>query len=273
MANFRYDLKFVARGSISKTPEIVFVICKSNWGELEKRVAQLVINNNEFESYFQNESVCFNHFLPNIFGDIDFGYNNCSYVTKGKNELCLRISLLPHPWIRYSVATIKILAQALSVPFSESSSNKTQLIEILTMAELRSGGHGHSVSGNISEEVVGWLKTYASEKLTSDNTMDMVSIHSAIIKASQIAWCAVTTKNLHEYSSETYLYGWIQNSGAFTINCPGNACDLSVYPDSLQSYSEGGVQLSCHNLDTAEQQLTLLSGLAMICSLVRESLK
>ena len=271
MTNFRYDLKFVARGSISKTSEIVFIICKSNWGELKKRVARLVINNNEFESYFQNESIYFNHFLPNIFGDIDFGYNSCGYVTTGKNELCLRIRLLPFPWTRYCAATINILTKALSTSFKNTLSKKVQLVEISTMSELRSGGCGHATSGEVSTKIIKWLATYASKKLTGGSSMNLVSIHPSIIKASQIAWQGVSTGYIRNNS--TYIEGSISKSGAFTINCPGSACDLSVYQDSLNYCFEDKVQLSCHNLDSAEQQLTLLSGLAKMCSLVRRSLE
>lgn len=54
------------------------------------------------------------------------------------------------------------------------------------------------------------------------------------------------------------------------LGCFGNACDIDIYPDhTCGEMDEPYVRFSCHNLDTAAQQMTLLAGLAKLCELAR----
>lgn len=50
--------------------------------------------------------------------------------------------------------------------------------------------------------------------------------------------------------------------GRFELDCFGDACDLSMYPDSTPEFS-------CHNLDLPFQQATLLAGLASLYQRVK----
>lgn len=63
----------------------------------------------------------------------------------------------------------------------------------------------------------------------------------------------------------------IAPDGRFNLKCPGNACEVSIYPDRLYGDNMGtrSVQFSCHNLDGAVQQITLLVGIAKLCELAR----
>ncbi len=53
--------------------------------------------------------------------------------------------------------------------------------------------------------------------------------------------------------------------------CPGDACDVSIYPDQIYGDALGtkSVRFACHNLDSAAQQITLIAGIAKLCELAR----
>jgi hypothetical protein len=60
----------------------------------------------------------------------------------------------------------------------------------------------------------------------------------------------------------------LKGRGFFHLDCPGNACGLdpSDHPESLIK----GYEFCPHNTDTPKQQLTLLTGLAAICTLAKK---
>lgn len=72
-------------------------------------------------------------------------------------------------------------------------------------------------------------------------------------------WKAVAPRNLKRCADQCYAR---VRDGRFELGCFGDACDLSVYPDSDPMFS-------CHNLDTPFQQATLLAGLASICGVAK----
>jgi len=80
------------------------------------------------------------------------------------------------------------------------------------------------------------------------------------------AWVAVVPQDLREWASK--CGAWITVDGRFMFECLGDACDVAIYPDSLEG-EEGSVEFGCHNLDQARQQVTLLAGLAKLCALAR----
>jgi hypothetical protein len=136
------------------------------------------------------------------------------------------------------------------------------------MTSCERGIHGHAVGGWLSVEIMGWLRHYAAANTQVNNVAGM---HPEVIRAMQAAWHAMSTPNLKRFTGPRDIYGWIQTSGAFSLNCFGNACDLSVYPDQVHEGDDGPTEFSCHNLDSADQQLTLLAGLAKIYELARAS--
>jgi hypothetical protein len=89
----------------------------------------------------------------------------------------------------------------------------------------------------------------------------------AVVTAMRHAWRATARESWQEYVDE--CKGRIFQRGAFILDCFGNACDVGVYPSEFRT-DETSHTISCHNLDTAEQQLTFLAGLAKLCELTRE---
>jgi hypothetical protein len=66
------------------------------------------------------------------------------------------------------------------------------------------------------------------------------------------------------YSSDKYR---VRNEdGQFHLTCPGNACGI----DPTMSFREGGYEFQSHNMGSPIQQLTILAGLATLCTIANE---
>lgn len=271
-----YDLAFVAPKRRPRTaPEIVFIINERYMPEVVERLHKLT---GRFFGYANaqlgEDNAGFMLPIPDLFGNKEFGYRNCGYWTTEDGEVHLRLQLRPYPWTLCCSLSIFMLVRALGFPFEEGcrQSNRVQDVALLTNADRYSGGYGHAVTGWISGDILGWLKDYAKNKVRELGIMEAAPMHPDVIRAQQAAWHAISNPEMKKYAGKCYIHGWVRDSGAFTMNCFGDACDLSVYPDQI---SEGemrrSVELGCHNLDNADQQLTLLAGLAKICQLARES--
>lgn len=55
-------------------------------------------------------------------------------------------------------------------------------------------------------------------------------------------------------------------AGQFILSCPGNACEIHTENNQRRA-GEGGDGITCHNLDSGVQQLTLLSGMGALSTL------
>lgn len=277
--NLTYDLAFVGPSRRPRTaPEIVFIIDERH---LSETVDRLHLLNDRYREYIDNylgvDGVSFTLPIPDLFGHKVFGFGKCGYYTVKAGKVWFRLQLRPYPWTHYNAMTIFLLTKTLGATFvQEASSNQQQDVSIMTLAERgRSGGYGHATGGWLSARVVEWLRSYAK---ANQQPMGIISeaapMHPEVIKAQQAAAGAMTSERKYGYrASQRQIYGWIRTNGAFSMNCYGDACDLGIYPDQI--YESGSlresVDLGCHNLDNADQQLTLLAGLAKICQLARES--
>lgn len=65
-----------------------------------------------------------------------------------------------------------------------------------------------------------------------------------------------------------YFKAQLPHSGYLTLDCPGDAC--GIHPSTHGNTPERGCEFTCHNLDSAVQQLTLLAGLAALHDKVRK---
>jgi len=87
-----------------------------------------------------------------------------------------------------------------------------------------------------------------------------------IAEAMRCTWNAVGPFPIHKQRRETesiHFRARRGENGSFFLSCPGNACDISTV-DWWHRKSGEGHDLDCHNLDTPAQQITLLSGLAVM---------
>jgi hypothetical protein len=269
-----YDLAFLfPYGKQRPVPEIVFIINKRYLPETIDRLCSFRAHYNEYiNAYINQDKASLSLLTPDLFGYREFGFGSCGYATLKDGKVYLHLPLRPHPWTQYVSITIFLLTKALGYPFEDNPlDNRQQDLILSTMAEFRSGGYGHAVGGLVFENILNWLRQYARKN--DNSSSDIIPLHPKIIRAQKVAFRAINS--LVEDARmvkvmEDQIYGWVIYSGAFTLNCPGNACDLSVYPSDLEK-DDVHAQLSCHNLDTSNQQLILLAGLAQICQLARES--
>ena len=266
-----YDLAFLfPYGKLRPVPEIVSIINKKYLPETLSRLHDLRVDYGEYINAYINQDEAYLSLLtPDLFGYREFGFGSCGYATFKDGKVYLHLPLRPHPWTQYVSLTIFLLTKALGYPFKDHPPNNRQQDLILsTMAEFRSGGYGHAVGGWVFESILNWLRQYAQKN--DSPSSDRIPLHPRIIRAQKVTLRAISSSEIDTRMIKHDICGWVRHSGAFTLNCPGNACDLSVYPSGLDEDSNHA-QLSCHNLDSAEQQIILLAGLSQICQLARES--
>lgn len=260
-----FGFSFVAPNRKRQTkPQLVFTLNKKYWPELMSRLQRLSARW-EVGKYLDT-SVVFTLPEPDLFGNTEFGYRKCGFLTTKEDEVSLRVELSQEKLFCIT-ATIHLLTDALRVPYEHKSvgSNRSQQIDITTRCSLNST-YGHALSGYVSGEVRNWLRGKGASIDAKNKT---ARAPFEIVVAMRQAWQAVVSKDSHRWASECGAR--ITNDGRFILDCMGDACDVAIYPDCFEG--EGGsVQFSCHNLDQARQQVTLLAGLAKLCELVRRDM-
>lgn len=267
-----YDLAFVSpEESTQKVPLLVFIIDNRHLLELKERLRVIASKSKVSSEAYLGKASDFTLFYPDLFGDIKFGYGSCGCARLQGNDHYLYLPLTSHPTSRRHVAlTIQALTFALGLPFTKTVTSGDRQQEVILNTTCENGFYGHAVGGFLSESVIDWLKSYVQEKVQKMSAFEETPMHPEVVAAMKATWCAVTKAELHRYNSDCE-HSWVRKSGAFTLNCFGNACDLSVYPDQFLGASCEMVSIGCHNLDHTDQQLTLLAGLAKICQLARAS--
>lgn len=275
-----YDLAFVGPSRRPRTaPEIVFIIDERHLPETVDRLHFLHGRFYDYiNKYLGKDEATLALPIPDLFGRREFGFAKCGYWTIEDGKVWFRMQLRPYPWTHYNALTIFLLTKSLGATFTnEAESNQEQDVSVMTITELgRTAGYGHATGGWLSARVIEWLRTYAKANQQPMGIIsDAAPMHPEVIRAQQAAAGAMIIERKYGYrASSRQIYGWIRTSGAFSMNCYGDACDLGVYPDQIHDDGDPmhhSVELGCHNLDNADQQLTLLAGLAKICQLARES--
>ena len=263
-----YDLSFVAPNRRPRTkPQLVFTLDERHFEELLHRLQKVAACIAE-EKYLDYPAA----FLlptPDLFGRIEFGYGRCGFVTRDGEQMSLRIEL-DQAKLHHAVLTIYVLTGSLLVPFDteRKSANRTQQIDINTNCVQGSlHGYGHSVGGYVSSEIVEWI-TRQWQKGPSDKWMHFTQAPEEVTTAMRQAFSAVVDTDKKRYTKD--CGGSFTEDGRFILQCFGNACDVAIYPDSFYPDDGHGAQFSCHNLDNAYQQVTLLAGLAKMCELARQ---
>lgn len=258
-----YDLSFAPPAKEPKTnPYLVFTFEKRLLPECVRRL-QILDRGVRAEAYCEH-AVDFSLPTLDLFGNAEFGYGRCGYMVEQGEEVSLYIEL-SNAHISHAALTVNLLAQIFVGDFGidATGSNRIQQVDLETCCI--HAAHGHSVGGNISGQVRDWLKK-EWHKGAPDKLYGWVHMHDQVVAAMRHTWSAVASKDQKRWASD--CNGCITEDGRFILNCFGNACDLAIYPDlCIDEYTS--VRFSCHNLDSAKQQLTLLAGLAKLCELAR----
>ena len=190
--------------------------------------------------------------------------DDVAYVTLKDDVAELRMELGGGERLYHTTLTIHVLAEALSYAIDgEEHSNRIQQADIDSRC-VRGEGYGHALGGYVSSRVMSWLREQG--KLSSETALAPPEIALAMRQAFK----AVTLRKFHKLAKSCEAV--ITTDGRFMLSCIGNACDLSIYPDNMtHEIDEFGVRVSCHNLDSPDQQITLLAGFVKLCELARQS--
>lgn len=262
-------------------PAIVFTIDIQRYPVVAAYYETVPIQLDWAARYCDTPEVDRHPFTHDLFGNIRFGFGQCGTVVQDGNEMHLTIRLGDDLHLKHCVLTINLLLSCLFAARAHDTETTNRQQQVFFKTGCGHDLHGHSVVGHISGELFAWLRAYGTQEA---NEEEHAPLPRAVRDAMQSTWRAVAPKGPgfdtefdeefdHRFEEEQVdsCDGSIRNNGCFSLRCPGNACDISIYPDQAPRRDEyaGSVHFSCHNLDSAAQQVTLLAGLAALCSLAR----
>lgn len=172
--------------------------------------------------------------------DERIGFGGCAFVKKTPDvaEVCLPLHSFN---IHNSMLTLSFLLRDIELWQNAGDSRRDSL-----SLYVGCGPH-HTIFGQVPAKI--------RKGLDSLDEADL----DQVAKDMRRAWTATTPRRLKRCADRCYVN---VHDARFEIGCFGDACDLSIYPDSDPMFS-------CHNLDTAFQQATLLAGLASLYERVK----
>ncbi len=120
--------------------------------------------------------------------------------------------------------------------------------------------HGFALWVHLSKALVDWLRSF-------EHGCNLTDVEKAMIQVRRVLRPDDTRSDVeirYNFSAEFTKPCWIN------LSVPGNACGLDPceYEDERKGY-----KLSPHNTDSPVQQLSLLAGVAKLCSMYREANK
>ena len=151
-------------------------------------------------------------------------------------------------------ASLTILFIWLSSPQIETGAATSQVMCVQTHSDI--GMHGSSIGGAFSSELSSYLAVMPENTLLTE-----------IKKATKQAYENMMGDRLEYFQDDFQSY--VGENGYLVINCIGDACQVH---NDTHSYDKGRSRgFTCHNVDNAEQQLTLLAGLGRLHRLFRNA--
>jgi hypothetical protein len=273
-----YSLRFrhfkKEKGEKARPPELVFTVRTDVLQKTEEllrttrilEVAEVQKYLGERPSYSWDEP-----HLPLDSANQPFGIGGCGYVKTEDSSAEISFPITASQMYRIT-KTINVLMIALnwSMETGDTASNKYQLFELETRCE-RAHSWGHITQGHVFPVFRRWIASL------SDEHKKQVSARAGA--AIKLTWYSLLSPGQRKKARamRDYDYVWyasINSDGRFQLVTLGNACDLSIYPDSgWDKDPEQMCKFSCHNLDEASQQLSLLAGLAVLMQLAEEDIE
>lgn len=201
--------------------------------------------------------------------DARFGHEQCGCLEDDDSGRSYRFPLVSTNTSSI-VLTVSVLLMLLNDAVDEHgpslSSNRPQLMAFSTRCASESDapmGWGHMISGKAYPPMRRWL----SDRVRLGGSDPL----SAVRKAMREAYTSLDPERGKLFVD--MCDARLDPSGRFLLECPGNACDVAIYPESdYGPDADGPTAVSCHNLDSAPQQLTLLAGLAVLHQLAEADL-
>lgn len=261
-----YELSFVSPRRRPRTkPRIIFTIKAEYLEEINRRLYILVDNWRLHADNYCSLDVMFTYPVPDLFGRTEFGYGRCGFVNIGDGEARFEVELSGGEQLHCCTLSIKLLLMALAVPLDKRPSNQMQQVDVEMRCDYDPIGYGHAVGGYVSSRMIAWLRKQGRQSENGHN----IPLPEETVKAMRQAWTAVCSDERKEWARE--CGGYIAPDGRFILGCFGNTCDIAIYPDhTCGEMTDSFVRFSCHNLDSADQQITLIAGLAKLCELARQ---
>lgn len=204
--------------------------------------------------------------IPQVKKDTGYKCEECEGTGErnwgGYNDKCLFCNGTGKQWtmdwkeVKAISASLTVLTTYLRYCEIETSTSAPhpQLMTFQTITE--EGMHGGSLSGEISIPLYNSLKTFGEHAELSEAIHAMKITHDTM----------VGNRELYQHSFNAYV-----KKGFFIINCPGDACGL--HPSDWYTHEGQGYEFSCHNVDSAIQQITLLVGLATLADMAKKELQ
>ncbi len=207
----------------------------------------------------------FQELEADLFGNSSFGYGRTVSVMISGDQITLGIMIMSSKYSQHSGLMLHYILNFLQGNHEPAMflSNRKQRISLYTAASLGEVRKAHAVAGFIGKEVIKWLSTY------TESSPDGMPLPAVVRDAMQNSWhfCSMS----HEgQAMPDECRALVTGDGRFFFGCFGDATDLAIYPDLDYQKGREFAEFSCHNLDAAEQQLALVSGLAMLYRLVEE---
>lgn len=151
--------------------------------------------------------------------------------------------------------SLAIFLNALEFPIDQDVVTPEKQVFIVTSNCIR-GSHGHSVGGYASPEFMRFLESFSK---SDDESVKLESVED-VMKAVYTRLFGKLA-DYHRFGFRCYTRG-----GQVVLSCPGDACEIHT-EHNRRVGSDYGEGITCHNLDSGVQQLTLLSGLGMLSSM------
>lgn len=225
---------------------------------------------NAFERKRKNNS--FSEFLiriPKVKKQSDRPCGYCKGTGKqdftGVKRRCLHCNGRKRDYI-YNWKTPYAISASLKVFFTlalfskiETCASFPQLMT-LNVSTIR-GNYGGAISGEFSIPLVEWLNSDSCDKKETTEQMKQAAMRAYRRMFGSDKF------DFYDFDAK------ISESGGIFLSCPGNA--TGIHPKSCYKIEIGkeGYELSCHNVDTPMQQITLLAGLAALHDKARKEMK
>ncbi|MDB5189424.1 MAG: hypothetical protein JWL82_381 [Parcubacteria group bacterium] len=271
-----FGLSYVPPAKHGRTrvaPELLFTL----EGDTGQRAEDFIFKHGFYENigdYLEGQDESWSGHQANLFprttNDREFGFDGCGYVIQndGVTEYHLPLTF---ETVSQVALTLHLFSHTLRYMMSdafktESKSNRAQLLDFTTRCDNHAnGGYGHAVSGHIYPALRNWLTRYSQKHGKSGGTI------AASERAMRQVYATISHPLARRFAKDCSAH--VNAEGRFILVCPGNACDLAIYPEGDNSrYDDMPSDFSCHNLDGACQQLTLMAGLAALHDLALQEL-
>lgn len=206
-----------------------------------------------------------------------FGFDGVATREMGEFGLRYVIELRGEKALKRVAATCQFVLQMLesfyhALDAEEGFVGNTQQLMLVSPGHLLGKyEHSHPLVGQAHTAFVVWVGQYAARIQAKDRKalQGVAGVRAAMIDA----WkqLHIRTPDMRRYAG--YGRVQLQEDGRFALQCFGNACDVSIYPDTLNE-PESGIpsSIDCHNLDDPAAQITLLAGLAALYELAANDL-